>query len=61
MCGHGVVSANSVKAAVEDIKKGVKSPEEAAIELTSLCFCGIFNPIRTAKLLAAMAEQEINS
>lgn len=56
MCGHGLVSASLVKSLVGEIKAGAKTPEDAARELTSNCNCGIFNPARAAKLLAAMAK-----
>jgi len=56
MCGHGMVSTNLVKSVAEDIRKGAKSPEDAAREITPHCCCGVFNPARAAKLLAAMAR-----
>lgn len=56
MCGHGLVSANLVNTMVEEIKSGTRTPEDAAKELTPHCACGIFNPARAAKLLAAMAK-----
>lgn len=56
MCGHGLVSANLVKSVVEEIKAGRKTPEATAKELAPQCACGIFNPVRAAKLLAAMAK-----
>jgi len=55
MCGHGMVSTNLVTSLVEDIKKGIKSPEDAAKDLAPHCCCGVFNPARAAKLLEAMA------
>lgn len=55
MCGHGLVPTNLVKSLVEDIKNGRKKPEDAAKELAVHCCCGIFNPTRATKLLAAMA------
>jgi len=58
MCGHAMVSANLVESMLEDIKKGIKSPHDAAKELTSHCCCGVFNPARATKLLAAIAEPE---
>ncbi len=58
MCGHAMLSANLVKSIVKDIKQGIKSPDEAAKELTSHCCCGVFNPARATKLLAAMAGPE---
>jgi len=58
MCGHGLISTNLVKTMVTEIKAGTKTPEEAAKTLTPNCTCGIFNPVRTAKLLAAMAAKK---
>ena len=55
MCGHGMVAANLVVSMAEDIKAGRLSPEEAAEELAKQCCCGIFNPVRAAELLGAMA------
>jgi len=55
MCGHGMVAANLVVSMAEDIKAGRLSPEEAAKELAKQCCCGIFNPVRGAELLGAMA------
>jgi hypothetical protein len=58
MCGHAMISANLVKEMVREIKAGTKTPEEAAKVLAPQCACGIFNPVRAAKLLAAMAAKE---
>ena len=58
MCGHALVSSNLVKSMVENIQKGIKTPEDAAKELVAQCCCGVFNPTRTTKLLAAMAGSE---
>ncbi|HUU65249.1 MAG TPA: hypothetical protein VMW37_04000 [Dehalococcoidales bacterium] len=58
MCGHAMVSANLVRAMVKEIKAGRKTPEEAAKVLAPQCACGIFNPTRAAKLLAAMATKK---
>ena len=58
MCGHGLISTNLVKATVTEIKAETKTPEEAAKTLTPNCTCGIFNPVRAAKLLAAMATRK---
>ena len=57
MCGHAMVSANLIKTMVEEIKAGAKTPEAAAKVLAPQCACGIFNPDRAAKLLAAMANK----
>ena len=51
MCGHAMVPANLVLRMVGEIKKGGKSFQEAALELTKPCHCGIYNPVRAEKLL----------
>ncbi|HEY83248.1 MAG TPA: hypothetical protein G4O01_08205 [Dehalococcoidia bacterium] len=57
MCGHALISPNLVKEMVREIKAGTKTPEEAAKVLMPQCACGVFNPARAAKLLAAMASK----
>ena len=57
MCGHGMVAANLVVSMAEDIKAGRLTPEDAAEELAKQCCCGIFNPVRAAELLQAMAAR----
>jgi len=56
MCGHALIAPNLVKAMVKEVKAGTKTPEEAAKVLMPQCACGVFNPARAAKLLAAMAK-----
>lgn len=51
MCGHGMVAANLVKEMINQIRKGKKTLQEAAFELSRPCQCGIFNPERTEALL----------
>ena len=57
MCGHAMISTNLVKAMVGEIKAGRKTPEEAAKVLMPQCACGVYNPARAAKLMAAMAKK----
>lgn len=57
MCGHAMVASNLVREMVKEIKARTKTPEEAAKVLVPQCACGIFNPDRAAKLLAAMAKK----
>jgi hypothetical protein len=56
MCGHALIASNLVKTMVKEIKAGTKTPEEAARVLMPQCACGVFNPARAAKLLAAIAK-----
>jgi len=55
MCGHGMVATGLVDFLADDVKRGRKSAQDAANELARQCVCGVFNPARAAKLLAAMA------
>ena len=57
MCGHAMISSNLIKSMVDEIKAGRKTPDEAAKVLAPQCACGIFNPDRAAKLMAAMAKK----
>ena len=57
MCGHAMISANLIKSMVDEIKAGTRTPDEAAKLLAPQCACGIFNPARAAKLMAAMAQK----
>jgi len=57
MCGHAMISANLIKSMVDEVKTGRKTADEAAKVLAPQCACGIFNPDRAAKLLAAMAKK----
>jgi len=58
MCGHGMIATNLVKALIEELKAGRKTPEEAARVLTPNCTCGIFNPARATRLLVKAASKK---
>ena len=51
MCGHHNVPAAYVKVLEEDVKLGKITVNEAAQKLASFCYCGVFNPVRCARLL----------
>ncbi len=57
MCGHAMTSANLVKEAIEEVRSGAKTPEQAALKLAQPCVCGCFNTERAATLLAAAAKE----
>ena len=57
MCGHGMVSVNLIKKAVDQVKKGKWTAEKAAEKLFKPCMCGIFNPHRAAILLERLARE----
>ena len=58
MCGHGMIATNLVKTMIEEVSAERKTPDEAARLLTPNCTCGIFNPARTARLLAKAAGRK---
>jgi len=59
MCGHHQIAPKFVEKQVEAVRKGKKTPEEAARELALYCPCGIFNQVRAAKLLEEQAKGQV--
>lgn len=57
MCGHGMIPTNLAKVMVSEIREGRRTPETAAKVLAPNCSCGIFNPVRAAELLEAVASK----
>jgi hypothetical protein len=55
MCGHALVSPALVESLVQEVKANKRTVEEASIELSRLCDCGIFNPLRAAKVLRRLS------
>jgi len=55
MCGHALISKNLVTKLVADMKRGKETSSSAAEILARDCICGIFNPVRAARILEAMA------
>lgn len=54
MCGHSLVAAGLVLAMVKKIRRNKLSLEQAAEKLAEPCICGVFNPKRAERLLAAL-------
>jgi len=50
MCGHGLISRQLVERAIDLVKRGRRTPEQAARMIAPPCVCGIFNPVRAAEL-----------
>ena len=57
MCGHGMIPTNLVEVMVSEIREGRRTPEAAAKVLAPNCSCGVFNPVRAAELLEAVASK----
>lgn len=51
MCGHGMISRDLVAKAIDEVKKGRKTPHEAAVMISQPCVCGIFNVDRAERLM----------
>jgi hypothetical protein len=62
MCGHGMVAAQLVERVAaqvrRDSRRGKRTAEQAALSLARPCVCGVFNPVRAAALLEAMAAAD---
>ena len=57
MCGHGLISQHLVKKVIEDVKRGRKTPQQAAVQIGIPCVCGIYNPDRAVELLSKYVPQ----
>jgi len=55
MCGHGMITSKYVYKLIDDIEKGLSTPQKAANEMAQLCVCGIFNTKRAEKILSDLA------
>ena len=55
MCGHGMVPGQLVDHLMELVRDGKITAREAAIRMTKLCICGVFNPDRATEIISAMA------
>ncbi len=51
MCGHGMISHSLAKKMIDFVKENRRTPEQAAATLTRFCSCGVFNPVRAARIL----------
>lgn len=59
MCGHAMISRKLVEKMIGLAKKGVKTPEEAAVELGKQCTCNIFNSVRATEIIGRETTEEI--
>lgn len=53
MCGHSLIPNDLVRKAIDEVRAGTKTPEEAAVMAAVPCNCGIVNIARAARLLSA--------
>ncbi|MFZ7104068.1 MAG: hypothetical protein ACOWWO_15625 [Peptococcaceae bacterium] len=59
MCGHHMIPPKYVEYMIEQVGKGRLTRDEAAIKLANFCYCGIFNQVRCADIIAeTLAEKK---
>jgi hypothetical protein len=58
MCGHAMVSPDLVEHLLGEVREGKRSLDNAAVELSRLCDCGVFNPYRAAKIMKKMLNSK---
>ncbi len=56
MCGHGMVAASLVEHYARLVRLKRMTAEQAGIEIARPCVCGVFNPVRAARLIQAAAQ-----
>lgn len=55
MCGHGMISFNLIKYLADKVAKGSITSKQASERLAGLCHCGVFNPVRAARIIDKIA------
>lgn len=55
MCGHGMLSFNLIKDLSSKVAKGYMTSKQASEKLAGLCHCGVFNPVRAARVIDKIA------
>lgn len=58
MCGHHMIPPKFVNYVTRQVKKGKLTPEEGARKLAEFCYCGIFNHVRCADIIAKETKQD---
>ena len=56
MCGHGMVTKNCIKDAIEKVRSGEITAEEGGGTLAATCTCGVFNPKRAERILQMISK-----
>ena len=58
MCGHHMIPPKFVEHIQTRVDSGKMTPEDGAVELSSFCYCGIFNQVRCAQILKVISETQ---
>jgi len=59
MCGHAMISPILVEKMIDQVRKGVETPEAAAVELGKQCTCNIFNTVRAAEIIRSYIAEDM--
>ena len=59
MCGHAMISPKLAEKMIDPVRKGVLTPEEAAVELGKQCTCNIFNTVRAAEIICSDIAEDM--
>jgi len=57
MCGHHMIPPKFVQHVIQQVAKGAMTAEQGANQLSSFCYCGIFNQVRCADLITETIEK----
>lgn len=57
MCGHHMIPPKYVEYIMNSVDKGKMTPEEASLNLSNFCYCGIFNQHRCADIIKDTVEK----
>jgi hypothetical protein len=57
MCGHHMIPPKFVDHIMKQVRKDKMTPEEGAKQLAEFCYCGIFNHIRCADIIAKQTKE----
>ncbi len=55
MCGHGMISFSLIKDLSGKVARGALTAKQASEKLAGLCHCGVFNPVRAARIIEKIA------
>lgn len=59
MCGHAMVSPKLVEKMIDQVRKGVETPEAVAVELGKQCTCNIFNTVRAVEIIRRYIAEDM--
>jgi len=58
MCGHGLIAVSLVKDAVEKLRKGKLTVDQAVAQICRPCICGMANPVRLERVVTRLVQAQ---